>query len=71
MQATCFEVVPEETRPWKPEIAPQAIVMKRKGIIGGAPSGCIRIIGAWISGWRTRSPTKSRTSAVISWCAFR
>ncbi len=29
--ATCFEVVPEQTRPWKPEQAPQAMVTKRKG----------------------------------------
>ena len=37
--STCFDVVPDETRPWKPEMAPQAMVMNRKGIIGGAPSG--------------------------------
>ena len=27
----CFEVVPEQTRPWKPEHAPHAMVTKRKG----------------------------------------
>ena len=29
--AICFDVVPEQTRPWKPEHAPQAIVTKRNG----------------------------------------
>ena len=37
MRSSCFEVVPLETRPWKPEIAPQAMVMKMIGKSGGAP----------------------------------
>ena len=27
----CLEAVPEETREWKPDTAPQAMVTKRKG----------------------------------------
>ncbi len=30
-RSTCFEVVPEQTSPWKPEHAPHAMVTKRKG----------------------------------------
>ena len=30
-----MEVVPEETSPWKPEHAPQAIVVKRSGKMTG------------------------------------
>ena len=29
--SSCLEVVPEETREWKPEIAPQATVVNRIG----------------------------------------
>ena len=29
--SSCFEVVPEATRLWKPEIAPQAMVMNSAG----------------------------------------
>ncbi len=34
-----FGVVPEETRAWKPERAPQAMVMKTKGNIDPAKTG--------------------------------
>jgi hypothetical protein len=44
-----LEDVPEETRQWKPEIAPQAIVINRKGKIEGAPSGEKLKAGATIS----------------------
>ena len=44
----CLEEVPEETRQWKPETAPQAIVMKRKGKSQGA-SGTERNAGATTS----------------------
>ena len=50
MHSTCFEVVPDETRPWNPEIAPHAIVMKRNGNSGGAPGGLGFTAGAWIVG---------------------
>jgi hypothetical protein len=30
-RAICLEVVPEQTRPWNPEQAPQAMVTNRKG----------------------------------------
>ena len=32
----CFDVVPDETSPWKPLIAPQATVTKSIGKIDGA-----------------------------------
>ena len=71
MQATCLEVVPDETRPWNPEMAPHAIVMNRKGIMGGAPSGEGSITGATIVGCSTRRPPESRNSPVRSWCEVR
>jgi hypothetical protein len=39
--------VPDDTRPWNPEIAPHAIVMNRNGSIGGAPVGAALTTGAW------------------------
>ena len=32
--SSCLEVVPEETREWKPEMAPQAMVVNRTGKMG-------------------------------------
>ena len=32
--SSCLAVVPEETREWKPEIAPQAMVVNRTGNTG-------------------------------------
>ena len=32
--SSCLEVVPEATREWKPEIAPQAMVVNRTGNTG-------------------------------------
>ena len=44
-------MVPELTRPWKPEIAPQAIVTNSSGMIGGVPGGTFGLIaGATITG---------------------
>ena len=71
MQPTCFEVVPDATRPWKPEIAPQAMVMNRNGTIGGAPGGHSRTAGAWITGWSTINPRVSAARPVTSWWEFR
>jgi hypothetical protein len=34
MHPICFEVVPDATRPWNPEMAPQAMVMNRKEVHG-------------------------------------
>ena len=48
---TCLEVVPDETSPWNPLIAPQAMVTKSMGKIGGAPGSEISLIaGASIIG---------------------
>jgi hypothetical protein len=52
-------------------MAPQAIVMNRNGIIGGAPSGIRFTTGAFTVGCSTTSPSVSRVSAVMSWCALR
>jgi hypothetical protein len=71
MHPTCFEVVPEETSPWNPEIAPQAIVMNRKGISGGAPSGRRFKTGAWMIGCSTTSPRVRSARPVMSWWEFR
>jgi hypothetical protein len=62
-----FGVVPELTRAWKPEIAPQAIVMKTNGkslpgMIGPPPPVNCDSAGAWIAGATTIVPT---TSAAI------
>ena len=40
--------VPDETRQWNPEIAPQATVTNRNGKMKGAPAGALapmRVIG--------------------------
>ena len=36
---SCLEVVPDATRPWKPEMAPQAMVTNSRGISDGVPTG--------------------------------
>ena len=46
---TCFDVVPDDTNPWNPLIAPHAIVTNRKGIIGG-PASMFVTAGAITSG---------------------
>ena len=57
-----FGEVPEEMRAWKPEMAPQAMVMKQKGKIfpantGPLPSMKLVSGGMWISGRTMRMPT--------------
>ena len=48
--AICFDVVPEQTRPWNPLHAPHAIVTKRAGKIPAVPrSGASVVIGCRIS----------------------
>ena len=39
---SCFDVVPDDTRPWKPLIAPHAIVTNRIGKMEGAPASGLR-----------------------------
>ena len=56
-----------ETRPWKPEMAPQAMVTNSSGMIGGVPAGTFSFTaGATtvgftrkIAAYSTSSPTKS------------
>ncbi len=71
MRATCLEVVPEDTSPWKPEIAPHAMVMNRNGIIGGAPGGWRFTRGRLDDRAQHEEPAVSRTSPVTSWWALR
>ena len=49
--SSCLEVVPEETIPWNPDTAPQAMVTNSRGTSDGA-SSVIRSLnaGAEISG---------------------
>ena len=54
----CFDEVPLDTRQWKPLTAPQAMVMKRKGKIQGAPSGLSRSVG--FAGGGSGAPEDSR-----------
>ena len=55
--STVFEDVPEETRLWKPETAPQATVTNRMGNI--EPREVLKLVkaGKFIVGCATRRPT--------------
>jgi hypothetical protein len=63
--------VPEEISEWKPDSAPQAIVMKANGKsapakTGPAPVRANSVSGAfWSRGSTTRMPTASRTIVPI------
>ena len=47
--------------PWKPEIAPQAIVTNSSGMMPGVPSGTSRVIaGAIRVGWKISTAPYSR-----------
>ena len=54
--ATCLEVVPLLTRPWKPETAPQAMVIINTGISAGSAESS-PTAGAAKSGAATKKPT--------------
>ena len=64
-------VVPEETRAWKPERAPHAMVMKRKGKSDPAKAGPVPVLansvtaGICATGRAMRMPTASRTIVPI------
>ena len=61
-------MVPLATSPWKPEIAPQAMVMKSSGNQPGASAGSRWLIaGATTAGWTIRTPAKITASATKSW----
>ena len=56
--------MPEEISAWKPEMAPQAMVMKQNGKIlpakiGPVPSTKRVSAGIWIAGRTSRMPTAS------------
>ena len=63
--ASIFGVVPEAMRAWKPESAPQAMVMKRNGKslpanTGPLPSVAKEVTASFCSvGWASSMPTAS------------
>ena len=65
-----FELVPEETRLWKPETAPQAIVMKRIGksdcpLTSKATKAGISMTGLAMSTPRTAPATMPRSRKTL------
>jgi hypothetical protein len=64
-------VVPEEMRAWKPETAPQAIVMKQNGKMvpaktGPVPSTNLVSGGMWMVGRTKRIPAaRARTTPTL------
>ena len=71
--SSCLEVVPEETREWKPEMAPQAMVVKSTGKMGlPAPvSGLVttKVLTAGrlsMEGWARNTATTARASMAYS-----
>ncbi|MNC91279.1 hypothetical protein D3C83_75110 [compost metagenome] len=68
--STIFGVVPVPMRAWKPEMAPQAIVMNTKGksgpgIIGPPPAVNCEKAGACSSGLTMMTPIASRKMVPI------
>ncbi len=68
--STIFDVVPELIRPWKPEMAPHAMVMKQKGksgpgMIGPPPPTNSVSAGIWNCGFTMMTPNASRTMVPI------
>ena len=69
-RSSSFGVVPDEISAWKPEIAPQAIVMKQKGKslpanTGPVPSMNCVSAGICSGGSTTRMPTASASTTPI------
>jgi hypothetical protein len=65
-----FGVVPEETSAWKPEIAPQAMVMNANGNTLPANTGPVPSVncvsaGIWSGGNTIRIPTASASTTPI------
>ncbi len=52
----CFEVVPEPTKLWNPDIAPHEMVTIKKGHIGGAPVAVSCNVGAIIVRPKAKTP---------------
>ncbi len=66
--STIFGVVPDAIRPWKPEIAPQAMVMNTNGksgpgMIGPPPPAYCVTAGIWSVGLTMMTPITS--SAIV------
>ena len=62
--SSIFGVVPDEISAWKPDTAPQAMVMKRNGNrlpdqTGPVPSMNLVTAGIFNSGWTRMMPTAS------------
>ena len=65
---SCFDVVPEPTRPWKPEIAPHAMVTNSRGKRGGADAGTLGLMaGATMVGFAMSTAPYSSPSPTKSW----
>ena len=71
-ERTCLAEVPDESREWNPDMAPQAMVMNKKGHMLGACAGAAWTAGATISSLppmdATMTPKTSSTMATTSWC---
>ena len=65
MELICLDIVPDATKPWNPLMAPQAIVTKRNGKIGGAPPPLSLIIGALVISIREKGRTIADNPRVI------
>ena len=65
-----FGVVPEAISAWKPEMAPQAIVMKTKGNTGPANTSPVpstkRVTAGMCSGGATMTTARASTATVPS-----
>src|SRR4029078_8071379 len=67
-RSTIFDVVPVETSAWKPEIAPQAIVMKTNGNSGPGTTGpppLMKLENAGPSSFGLRIITPSTRKAIV------
>ena len=57
--SSCLAVVPEPTREWKPEMAPQAMVTNRAGnIVPSLVMGSLKAVKAGISMWAASAPVR-------------
>src|SRR5690606_22155167 len=64
--SNCLEEVPDDTSPWKPEMAPQAMVMNSSGNQEMSASGLVA--GAVISGLVNSSPKYRMPRPTTNWC---
>ena len=64
--SSCLEVVPEDTREWKPEMAPQAMVVNRTGNTGVVDSALWNTGMLLMEGWPTMTATTARASMAYS-----